>query len=89
MPLELWALQLRRRKQRLKIFLFFTQTRKRTFFFRLGTVASADHAKSLMSPQTLMKSAQELAREEGEESEAKLKEAFEILEGVISAIAGS
>ena len=42
-----------------------------------------------MSPQTLMKSAQELAKEEGEESEAKLKEAFEILEGVISAIAGS
>ena len=42
-----------------------------------------------MSPQTLIKSAQELAKEEGEESEAKLREAFEILEGVISTIAGS
>ena len=41
-----------------------------------------------MSPQTLIKSAQELAKEEGEESEAKLREAFEILEGVISTIAG-
>ena len=42
-----------------------------------------------MSPQTLIKSAQELAKEEGEESEAKLTEAIEILKGVISAIAGS
>ena len=89
MPLELWASQLRRRKQRPKIFLFFTRTRKRTFFLRPGTVASADRVKSLMSPQTLIKSAQELAKEEGEESEAKLREAIEILEGVISAIVGS
>ena len=89
MPIELWVSQLRQRKQRPKIFLFFTRTRKRTFFFRLETVASADRARSLMSPQTLIKSAQELAKEEGEESEAKLREAFEILEGVISAIAGS
>ena len=37
----------------------------------------------------LIKSAQELAKEEGEESEAKLREAIEILEGVISTIAGS
>ena len=42
-----------------------------------------------MSPQTLIKSAQELAKEEGEESEAKLREAIEILEGVISTIVGS
>ena len=42
-----------------------------------------------MSPQTLIKSAQELAKEEGEESEAKLTEVIEILKGVISAIAGS
>ena len=42
-----------------------------------------------MSPQTLIKSAQELAKEEGEESEAKLREEIEILEGVISAIASS
>ena len=42
-----------------------------------------------MSPLTLIKSAQELAKEKGEESEAKWREAIEILEGVISAIAGS
>ena len=42
-----------------------------------------------MSPQTLIKSAQELAKEEWKESEAKWREAIEILEGVISAIAGS
>ena len=42
-----------------------------------------------MSPQTLIKSTQELAKVEGEESEAKLREAIEILEGVISAIASS
>ena len=89
MPLELWASQLRRRKQRPKVFLFFTRTRKRTFFLRLETIASADRARSLMSPQMLIKSAQELAKEEGEESEAKLREAIEILEGVIFAIAGS
>ena len=42
-----------------------------------------------MSAQTLIKSAQELAKEEGEENEVKLREAIEILEGVISTIAGS
>ena len=42
-----------------------------------------------MSPQTLIKSVQELAKEEGEKSETKLREAIEILEGVNSAIAGS
>ena len=42
-----------------------------------------------MSLQTLTKNVQELAKEEGEESEAKLRGAIEILEGAISAIAGS
>ena len=42
-----------------------------------------------MSLQTLIKNVQKLAKEEGEESEAKLKEAIEILEGTASAIAGS
>ena len=42
-----------------------------------------------MSLQTPTKNVQELAKEEGEESEAKLREAIEILEGVISTIAGS
>ena len=42
-----------------------------------------------MSPQTITKNVQELAKEEGEESEAKLREAIEILEGAISTIVGS
>ena len=35
------------------------------------------------------KNVQELAKEEGEESEAKLRAAIKISEGVVSAIAGS
>ena len=42
-----------------------------------------------MSLQTLIKNGQELAKEEGGESEAKLREAIEILKGATSAIAGS
>ena len=42
-----------------------------------------------MSLQTLIKNVQELAKEEGEESEAKLKEAIEILEGATFATASS
>ena len=42
-----------------------------------------------MSPQTLIKNVQELAQEEGEESEAKLREAIEILEGATFATASS
>ena len=89
MPPKLWVSQLRQRKQRPKIFLFFNQARKRTLFLRLRIVASADRAKSLMSLQTSTKNVQELAKEEGEESEAKLRGAIEILEGAISAIVGS
>ena len=80
MPPKLWVSQLRQRKQRPKIFLFFNQARKRTLFLRLRIVASADRAKSLMSLQTSTKNVQELAKEEGEESEAKLKEVIKILE---------
>ena len=43
----------------------------------------------LMSLQTLIKNVQELAKEEGEESEVKLREAIKILEGATFAIAGS
>ena len=89
MPLELWALQLRQRKRRLKIFLFFIWTRKRTFLLRPGTVASADRARSLIILQTTTKNVQELAKEEGEESEAKLRGAIEISEGAVSTLAGS
>ena len=42
-----------------------------------------------MSLQTLIKNVQELTKEEGEESKAKLREAIEILEGAASAIAGN
>ena len=86
---ESWALQLRQRKQRLKILLFFNQTRKSTLLLRPGTVASANHARSLIILQTPTKNVQELAKEEGEESEAKLRGAIEISERAISAIVGS
>ena len=89
MPPELWALQLRQRKRRLKIFLFFNWTRKGTFLLRPGTVASADRARSLIILQMPTKNVQDLAKEKGEESEAKLRGAIEILEGAVSTIVGS
>ena len=89
MPLESWALQLRQRKRRLKILLFFNQTKKNTLFLRPETVASADRARSLIILQTPAKNVQELAKEEGEESETKLRGVIKILEGAVSAIAGS
>ena len=89
MPPESWALQLRQGKRRLKILLFFNRTRKSILLLRSGTVASANCARSLIILQTLTKNVQELAKEEGEESEAKLKEAIEISEGAVSAIASS
>ena len=42
-----------------------------------------------MSLKTLIKNVQELAKEEGEESEAKMREAIEILEGATFATASS
>ena len=89
MPPESWALQLRQRERRLRILLFFNRTRKSTFLLRLGTVASADRARFLIILKTPIKNVQELAKEEGEESEAKLRGAIEISEGVVSAIVGS
>ena len=89
MPPESWALQLRQRKWRLKIFLFFNRTRKSILPLRPGTVASANHARSLIILQTPTKNVQELATKEGKESEAKLRGAIEISEGAVSAIAGS
>ena len=87
MPPESWALQLRQREQRIKILLLFNRTRKSTLLRRLGTVASADRARFLIILQTPIKNVQELAKEEGEESEAKLRESIEISEGAIPAIA--
>ena len=89
MPPESWALQLRQRERRLRILLFFNRTRKSILLLRSGTVASADRAKFLIILQTPIKNVQELAKEEGEESEAKLKGAIEISEGAVSAIVGS
>ena len=87
MPPESWALQLRQREQRLRILLFFNRTRKSTLLLRLGTVASADRARFLFILQMSIKSVQELAKEEGEESEVKLRGAIKISEGAILAIA--
>ena len=94
MPPESWALQLRQRKlrqrkRRLKILLFFNQTRKSTLLLRPGTIASADRARSLIIFQTSTKNVQELAKEEGEESEARLRGAIEISLGAVSAITSS
>ena len=89
MPPKSWALQLRQTEQRLKILLFFNWTRKSILLLQPGTVASVDRARFLIILQTPAKTVQELAKEEGKESEAKLREAIEILEGAIPAIAGS
>ena len=89
MPHESWALQLSQRKWRLKIFLFFNRTRKSILLLRPGTVASANHVRSLIILQTPTKNVQELDKEEGEESETKLRGTIEISEGAVSAIAGS
>ena len=86
---ELWALQLRQRERRLKILLLFNRTRKSTLLLRPRTVASANRARFLIILQTPIKNVQELAKEEGEESEAKLMGAIEISEGAVSAIVGS
>ena len=74
--------------QRLKILLFFSQTRKSVLLLQPGTVVSANRVRSLIIHQTSTKDVQELAKEEGEESEAKLRGAIEISEGAVSAIAG-
>ena len=89
MPPKSWALQLRQREQRLKILLLFNQIRKSTLLLRPGTVACADRARFLIILQMPIKNVQELAKEEREESEAKLREAIEISEGAIPAIVGS
>ena len=86
---ESWALQLRQREQRLKILLFFNQTRRSTLLLRPGTVANADCARFLTILRTPIKNVQELAKEKGEENEAKLREAIEISEEAILAIVDS
>ena len=77
------------KKMEAKIFLFFNRTRKSILLLQPGIVASADCARSLIILQTPTKNVQELAKEEGEESETKLRVAIEISEGAVSAIVGS
>ena len=88
MPPELWALQLRQRELGLKTLLFFNRTRKSTLLLRPRTVASANRTRLLIFLQTPIKNVQELAKEEGEESEAKLRAAIMTSEGVVPAVAG-
>ena len=73
---------------RLKILIFFNRTRKSTLLLRPRTVTSANHTRFLIFLQTPIKNVQELAKEEGEESEAKLRAAIVTLEGAIPAVAG-
>ena len=86
---ESWALQLRQRERRRRILLFFNRTRKSILLLQPGTVASADLARFLIILQTPIKNVQELAKEEGEKSEARLRGAIEISEGAVFAIVGS
>ena len=81
-------MHLRQTEQRLKILLFFNWTRKSTLLLP-GIVASANRARFLIILQTPAKNVQELAKEEREKSEAKLREAIEISEGAIPVIVGS
>ena len=88
MPPEPWALQLRQRELRLKSLLFFNRKRKSTLFLQPRTVASANYTRFPMFLQTPTKNVQELAKEEGEESETKLRMATVTSEGAIPAVAG-
>ena len=88
MPPEPWALQLRQRELGLKTLLFFNRTRKSTLLHRPRIVASVNRARFLIILQTPIKNVQELAKEEGEESEAKLRAVIVTLEGAIPAVAG-
>ena len=72
----------------LKSLLFFNQTRKSTLLLRPKTVASTNRTRFLIFLQMPIENVQELAKEEGEESEAKLKAAIVTSEGAIPAVAG-
>ena len=72
----------------LKTLLFFNQTRKSTLLLQPKIVASANRTRFLIFLQMPIKNVQELAKEKGEESEAKLKAAIVTSEGAIPAVAG-
>ena len=88
MPPKPWALQLRERELGLRSLLFFNRTRKNTLLLRPRTVASTNCTRFLIFLQMPIEKAQELAKKEGEESEAKLRAAIMTSEGIIPAIAG-
>ena len=85
MPPEPWVLQLRQRELGLKSLLFFNRTRKSTLLLQPRTVASANRTRFLIFLQMPIENAQELAKKEGEESEAKLRAAIVTSKGVIPA----
>ena len=85
---EPWALQLRQRELGLKSLLFFNQTRKSALPLQPRIVASANRIRFLIFLRTQIENLQELAKEEGEESEAKLRAAIMISGEAIPAIAG-
>ena len=72
----------------LKSLLFFNRTRKSILLLQPRTVASANRTRFLIFLQTPIENAQELAKEEGEESEAKLRAAIVTSEGAIPAVVG-
>ena len=88
MPPEPWVLQLRQRELGLKSLLFFNRTRKSTLPHRPRTVASANRTRFLIFLRMPIENAQELAKEEEEESEAKLKAAIMTSGGAIPGVAG-
>ena len=88
MPPEPWALQRGQRELGLKTLLVFNRTRKSTLLLRPRTIASANYVRFMIILQTPIKNVQELVKEEGEESEAKLRAAIVTSEGAIPAVAG-
>ena len=72
----------------LRFLLFFNRTRKSTLLLQPRTVASANRTRFLIFLQMPIENAQELAKEEGEESEAKLRAVIVTSEGAIPAVEG-
>ena len=72
----------------LKSLLFFNRTRKSTLLLQPRTVASANRTRFLIFLQMPIENVQELAKEEGEEREAKLRAEIVTSEGAIPTVAG-
>ena len=72
----------------LKSLLFFNRTRKSTLLLQPRIVVSANRTRFLIFLQMPIENVQELDKEDGEESEAKLRAAIVASEGAILAVAG-